>query len=454
MSRNYTLDDDTYPTFLHDDGTEIDLFAFIRVADPTKVKVGEREHAEEEARLLDSAVGRVVPLLPVDPARAESELEASVERLFDEGGSANMGDSAAGGGHDAETESVTGVRIIAAENAATSGKSLYVFKELVASSMLNVEAGVAVVATLPMVNSSVSATPEHESGPPADSITGLNLRTLGPTERFVISSHSSNHSSTNATEAGIDSFVRSVTPPPVMTKAVITTNVASIPSAPAPETGTKVITLVYDSMFHDSDSTGTVKPDAAGSSYVPENELSMGSQDINSETLHEVFVMQWNVSNDTLLDDPDARDAKVESLKAQLLLKETKAAEATRLYAQVSTTEATEKIHDAEIDALKQRNDLELEGLNAVVSSLRSQKDGLVDQVHALETTCSGREWPLRIRELHPASDVPGVPQRGECSVAVSVERREYHACESLRDTRALIFGKECVGGVMIVDVA
>ncbi|GKC09176.1 hypothetical protein Tco_1000786, partial [Tanacetum coccineum] len=110
----------------------------------------------------------------------------------------------------------------------------------------------------------------------------------------------------------------------------------------------------------------------------------MGSRDINSETLHEVLVLQWNVSNDTLLDDHDvsqefinhlappvlfaqiqyclserkrlesecekqadllkARGDEVESLKAQLLLKETKAVEAARLHAQVSTAEATEKI--------------------------------------------------------------------------------------------------------------
>ncbi|GKF07928.1 hypothetical protein Tco_0042152, partial [Tanacetum coccineum] len=107
MSRYYTLDKDTYSSFLHDDRT---------VADPTKVKVGERERAEGEARLLDSTVGRVVPLLPVALARAESELEASVDRLFNEGGSADQGDSAAGGDQDAETELVTGVKIIADEN--------------------------------------------------------------------------------------------------------------------------------------------------------------------------------------------------------------------------------------------------------------------------------------------------------------------------------------------------
>ncbi|GKB75254.1 hypothetical protein Tco_0942149, partial [Tanacetum coccineum] len=312
MSRNYTLDEDTYPTFLHDNGTDQGMFAFIQDADPTKVKVGEQECAEEEARLLDSTVGRVVPLLPVTPAHAKSELEAT-----------------------------TGVRITPAENvtaerpkhprkkrqaatdaggssyppkklrgdygtfgeAATSDKSLSVLKELLASSMLNVEAGVATVATLSMVTSSVSATPGHENGPPTDSIIGLNLRTLGPIERFVISSDSSHHSSTNTTEAGIDSFVRSVTPPPVMTEAVITTNVASTPSAPALETGTKVVTPIHASMFHDSDSTGTVKPAAAGSSHVPGKELSMGSWDIKSETLHKVFIPQWNVSNDTLLDD-------------------------------------------------------------------------------------------------------------------------------------------------------
>ncbi|GKG08015.1 hypothetical protein Tco_0333847, partial [Tanacetum coccineum] len=98
---------------------QMDLFAFIQVTDPTKVKVREQERAEEEARLLDSIVGRVVPLLPVSPAHAESELEASMERLFDEGSSADQGDSAAGGGQDAGTRLVTRVNIIAIENVTT-----------------------------------------------------------------------------------------------------------------------------------------------------------------------------------------------------------------------------------------------------------------------------------------------------------------------------------------------
>ncbi|GKA96211.1 hypothetical protein Tco_0818306 [Tanacetum coccineum] len=385
MSRNYTLDEDTCPTFLHDDGTEMDLLAFIQVADPTKVKVRERERAEEEARLLDSTVGRVVPLLSVTPARADSELEASVDRLFDEGSSVDQGDSAAGGGQETETEIVTGVRFVADENvvtkklkrprkkrqaataasgsshppkklkgdhktfsgAATGGKSSFVLKELLASSMLNVEVGVATMTT--------------------------KARRVGPS-----------YSAQNKSNNGL------------------------------------VASLYY-------------------------------------ETIHQVFVPQWNVLNDSLPDDYDvsrefvdhldppalfsqmremdyhhlfrkfnvgttsqaclnaeAEDDEVESFKAQLLLKETEAAEATSLRVQVAATEAMDKMHVDEIDALKRKNvvlenekespdrkvaklqslvstkDIELKDLNVVVSSLRSQKDSLVDQVHALETTCSG----------------------------------------------------------------
>ncbi|GJT92205.1 hypothetical protein Tco_1081050 [Tanacetum coccineum] len=301
MSRYYTLDEDTYPSFV-----EMDLSAFIRVVNPTKVKVVEREHAEGGNKLMESTVRRVVPLLPVAPSRSESELEASVDNLFDEGGSANQEDSAAGGGHDTEIELVAGVEDIAAENViverhkrqrkkrpaavgasgsshppkklrggghvtpsgvATGGKSPSVLKELLASSILNVEVDVTAVATLPFITSTISATPEREGGDHTDSVTGPNLRTIGPSERFVISSDSSHRSSTNAAEVEVDSFIRSAAPLPVMTEAVITTSIASVPSIP---------------------------PDVAGSSHRPGKELSMGSWEINSKTLHEIREMDYH----------------------------------------------------------------------------------------------------------------------------------------------------------------
>ncbi|GKE27180.1 hypothetical protein Tco_1442564, partial [Tanacetum coccineum] len=101
LSRHYTLDEETYPLFLDKDGEDMDLFAFIHTPDPTKVKVVERERKENEPRLLETTVGRTVPLLPVSPDRGESDLEASVDKLFDEGGRGNQaeeGDSTGGGG--------------------------------------------------------------------------------------------------------------------------------------------------------------------------------------------------------------------------------------------------------------------------------------------------------------------------------------------------------------------
>nr|GEZ19422.1 integrase, catalytic region, zinc finger, CCHC-type, peptidase aspartic, catalytic [Tanacetum cinerariifolium] len=115
---------------------------------------------------------------------------------------------------------------------ASYSKSPSVLKELLASSILNVEAGVEVVATLPLVTSLVSATPKCESGAPIDSIIGLNLRTIGTSERFVISSNSSHHSSTNTAGAEGDTIIRSAVVPPMMTEAMVTSHAVNPPSVP------------------------------------------------------------------------------------------------------------------------------------------------------------------------------------------------------------------------------
>nr|GEV18185.1 hypothetical protein [Tanacetum cinerariifolium] len=342
----------------------MDLSAFIHVVDPTKVKAAERERAEEEARILNSTVGRVVSLLPVAPDHAKN----------------------------IETGLVTRVKIIATENViaerpkrprkkrqavtdisgsfhppkklkgdyrisggvATSAKPLFVLKELFAYSMLNVEVGVVVVATLPLVTSSVSATLEHESGVPTNSIAGLNLRTICASIRFVISLDSSHHSSTNASGAEGDSIIRSIVVPPVMTEAVVTSYAVNAPSVP--KTSTKVTSQVHASMFHDSDSAETVKTDATEFNFGTARQACLNAE-VRMRTEYCLSVRKWLESKcEKQADLLKGKDDKVEYLKIHLLLKETEAAEAARLYAQVSAVEATEKMHATEIDALKQRN--------------------------------------------------------------------------------------------------
>nr|GFA48456.1 hypothetical protein [Tanacetum cinerariifolium] len=224
----------------------MDLFAFIYVADPTKVKTIKRERVEEEAKLLDSTIGRVVPLLPVALARAKSKLEASVEKLFDECGSTEQGDFAAGGGHDAEIELITTVKDTAAGNVTV--------ERLKSLAML----------TLPFVTSLVSATPEPEGDALLDSVSGGNLCTISSAARFVISSDSSHHSSTNASGAEVDSVIRSDVPPPVTTDAVITTSAANVPPVSVLRVADKVTPQVQQSIFHESTSADTIRPDDAG----------------------------------------------------------------------------------------------------------------------------------------------------------------------------------------------
>ncbi|GJX66610.1 hypothetical protein Tco_0300953 [Tanacetum coccineum] len=409
MSHHYTMDENAYPRFLHDNReggflslyivhlvvfdyffvyAEMDLFAFIHVVDPTKLKIVERERIEGERKLLDFTVGHVVPLLPVSPARSEGDLEASVDRLFDEGSSTDQGDSAIGSGHNAVIEPVTDVKDIAAEigghktssKVDTGGKSLSVIKELLTSSILNVEVGVEAVATLPLITFSVSATPEHEGGDLTDYVTGPNLHTIGSSEKFVISSDSSHRSSTNAAKVEVDSFIRSAAPLSVMTEAVVTNSIASAPSIPVPEAAAKITPPVQHSNFHDSSSANKARQ-------------------INIGTARQACLnAKVRMRTEYCLNERMRLGFECER-QADLL--------------KVSVVEAAKKVHADELDALKQKSvafkdekdslngkitellslvsakDFELKDFNVTVSSLKSQNDDLVDQVHALETTCS-----------------------------------------------------------------
>ncbi|GKA31956.1 hypothetical protein Tco_0718323 [Tanacetum coccineum] len=329
---------------------------------------------------MDSTVRRVVPLLLVSLARAESELEASVDKLFNKGGSADQVDSAANGGQDAETKLVTGVKIIANENV-TAERPKHQCKKRPAVS-------VAAVATLPLVTSSVSATPERESGAPTDSITGLNLRTISAFERFVISSDSFYHSSTHASGAEVDSIIRSIVLPPVMTEAVVTSHAASDPHILVPETGVNITSPVHALMFHDSDSTETMRADATGPSYSAKQDLSMGSQELNAETLHQIHEMDYH----HLFTEFNVGTARQACLNAEVRMQTDYClSERIRLESEckkqadllkVIAAEATKKMRVDEIDALKQRN-----------VALENEKDSLdvkvIENVHAPETTCS-----------------------------------------------------------------
>ncbi|GJW01288.1 hypothetical protein Tco_1556539 [Tanacetum coccineum] len=420
ISRHYTLDENTYPEFLRDNDEEMDLLAFIRTADPIKVRVGERQRAKDEPKLLDTTVGRVVLLLPVAPARALSELEASVDKIFDEEGSGNQaeqGDSASDG-QDVGIQFVSEVTETAARDVAPlqsrrqkkrktvvidvgepshpvkklredhvtpggpfmAGKSRSAIQRLLAGAMLNPEVGVAALPTLPFITSSVSATPE-----------------------FVISSDSSHHSGVNVAEAEVDYVVRSSVP--MMTVATTVTSTIN----PATTVKEKFVEPFLfgggSSSVGGADHTIGCFSDLTRNDFIVSGIRIVISPDTD---LQKVYVPQWSVTNKSLLDDGRVCREMVDELAPPRMRAKYNIKEKRR--GKFVVDEQTELVKD-EVKALKEHNatlekenndlgvkvadlaasvkvrEQEVADLDALVTSVKFQKDNLLDQVHKLETS-------------------------------------------------------------------
>ncbi|GKB64260.1 hypothetical protein Tco_0920446 [Tanacetum coccineum] len=442
LSHHYTLDEETYPWFLDKDGEDMDIFAFIHTLDPTKVKVIERERIKDEPRLLETTVGRTVPLLPVAPDRAESELEASVDKLFDEGGSAKTSEEKLREDHGAPSGVFVG------------GKSRSAVQQLLVGVVLNAEVRGEPIPTLPFVTSSVSAMPGREGGDHINlclSLTSVLLELLKV----------------------------------MMTVTIVTPTVDTVAAAKEKPVEPSLFGVV-SSLVGRIDPTQGGFSDLTGSDFIVDGIRTVISPNTD---LQKVYVPQWGVTNGSCLDDGrvcremvdefappkffasirgmehdqlftefnvgaarqmslsaevrmraeynikekrrlksvaeeraellKVREKEVEDLKAQLLLKEAEAAEAIRLLVEASKFEAVEKSLPDEVKALKERNvslkkerdaldvkvigleasamgkNHELTDLNAQLTSVKSHNDNLVDQVHELEVSSSGLQEKL-----------------------------------------------------------
>ncbi|GJY35857.1 hypothetical protein Tco_0421235 [Tanacetum coccineum] len=197
ISRNYLLNKDTYPRFEYEDGEEMNLNAFIRTADPRKVRIVERP-------IVTVAKHRTVTLLPnsvgFDSVAGQDNVELTVpvtehveaEILRPKRSKKKRVT------YDSEGLPVAShpPKRLRADygttgGSATGGKSPSVLNRLLKDSRLSVEQGVPALPTLPFITSSVTASPLEEGGDRTDSVTGPSLRTIGPSARFVVLSDSS-----------------------------------------------------------------------------------------------------------------------------------------------------------------------------------------------------------------------------------------------------------------------
>ncbi|GJZ51674.1 hypothetical protein Tco_0606189 [Tanacetum coccineum] len=392
ISRNYLLNKDSYPRFEYEGGEVMDLNAFIRTADPRKVRIVERPRAEDERPIVTVAKHRTVTLLPTSVVRSSGELSASVEREF-------VGDTSVGDGGDQGFDSAVGQEIAepsvpvaasaeatvpkpqrskkkrviydseglpvaphppkrlrtdygTAGGSVTGGKSLSALNRLLQDSRLTVEQGVAALPTLPFITSSVTASPLEEGGDRTDSVTGpsvLNLRSTAP---------------------DYDEGLLLLLPRWLF-----------------------LLTFGKDKENRGSGFDAGEHP-CGEEMYVTSGTYHILEKRRKWRTLAE--------EKNTLL---EAKDKEIEDLKSQLLRAREESAEVTQLRAQVSGLEATENSLRGEVASAKDRNTLleqeyhKLSELGASSSSLKSQNQSLVDRVHELEVSSTDLREKLEMYE-------------------------------------------------------
>ncbi|GJY64512.1 hypothetical protein Tco_0465972 [Tanacetum coccineum] len=417
ISRNYLLNKDTYPRFEYENGEEMDLNAFIRTADPRKVRIVERARAENERPIVTVAKHRTVTLLPTSVVRSSGELSASVEREFV--GDASVGDGgdqgvASVGGQDnvepivpitdhVETETpgpkrtkkkrVTrgSERTPAASHppkrlradygttggSATGGKSPSVLNRLLQDSRLMVEQGVPALPTLPFITSSVTASPLEEGGDHTDSVTGPSLRTVGPSARFVVLSDSSHHSGAKSADPEVDSLVRSVAP--VMTTATTVTAFVSSVAATAPTAidAGKNKDVPVPSVFAGSSSSDRTDRTLSLFTGRSGSEFAAGSihaEEVTNVGLEEIYVPEWTVTKGFELNDGRSCANMIDHFTPPAFFKTVRGMEHEQLFAEFNVSAARNLSLSSEVRMRAEYNILKKRKWR----SLAEEKDNLL----------------------------------------------------------------------------
>ncbi|GJX82702.1 gypsy type transposase [Tanacetum coccineum] len=439
----------------------MDIFAFIQTPDPTKVRVVERERKEKEPLLLKTTIGRTVPLLPVVPVCAESELGASVDRLFDEGAVATVAKDVAPLQPRRQRKRKTMVTDAGQAShplkklkddhgtpsgLSIAGKSRYAVQRLLAGAVLNAEVMGKAIPTLPFVTSSVFAMPKH----------------------------SSHHSGANVAEAEVDSLVRSSIP--------VITAVTTITSTTDPARFVKEKPVKPSLFSTDSSSAGRANPytgvfsNLTGSDFLVSGIHTIIDPDTD---LQKVYVPQWSVTNGSLLDDgrvcremvdefaPSKFFASVRGMKREQLFTEFNVGAAcqmslsaeVRLRAEYNIKEKRKlksvvdeqaELLKAEMKALKERNttlkkeknDLAMKVtdltasvavrdrgaaiLDTLVISVKSQNENLMEQIVAVYENCMGHLEKFQDDRMKEVNDKFDKLYADFIEMALHLEERFY----------------------------
>ncbi|GKA32757.1 hypothetical protein Tco_0719124 [Tanacetum coccineum] len=230
---------------------------------------------------------------------------------------------------------------------------------------------------------------ERESEDQTDSMAGANLRTITAPPRFVISLNSSHHSGANIVEAEVNSFARPSIP--LMTVATAVTSTVD----PATTFKEKI---VGSSVFGGDSSGGRADHTIGGFSDLIGSDFIVGGAASQMSLSAEVRMRaEYNIRERRRLNSVEAEAAEAIPLRAEASKFE--AIEKSlqievRVLKDYNTTREKEKseldVKVVDLVALVKVREQEAADLDAMVTSIKSQNDNLVDQVHELETSFAG----------------------------------------------------------------
>ncbi|GKC63607.1 hypothetical protein Tco_1096205 [Tanacetum coccineum] len=315
------------------------------------------------------------------------------------------------------------------------GKSHSVIKRLLAGAVLNAEVGVTAIPTLPFVTTSVSSTPEREGGDHTNSVAEPNLRTIGaPSSAPIMTTVTTVTSTVDpalvAKEKPVDpslfcadSSLAGGTDPTTGVFLDLTGNdflVGAIRTIINPDTDLKKVYVPQWSVTNGSRlDDGRVCREMVDEFAPPKffasvrrmehdqlfTEFNVGAARQISLSAEVRMRAEYNVKEKRRLKsvvDRQAellkvREGEIENLKAQLLLREVKAAEVICLHAEASNFGAVERSLWDETDTLKERNTIlkkELDALDVKVTELEASavsKERELTDLHALVTIVKSR---------------------------------------------------------------
>ncbi|GJY88135.1 hypothetical protein Tco_0502763, partial [Tanacetum coccineum] len=412
-----------------------------------KVKIVERARAENEEPIVTVAKHRTVTPLPNLVVRPSGDLSESVKREFgkDVSGSAGRGQEDASVGGYSDAEPIVFVTAGVAAETDRLGLSLIV------------EQGVAALPTLPFITSSVTTSPLEEGGGHTDFTSASALRTVGPSERFVVLSDSSHYSSAKSADAEVVSLIRSAAPVMIAATTVTTSVSAAATTAVALTNVNKDKNVPTPSIFavssssEKTDRTLSLFAGRSGSDFVAGSIRAEGGVDTS---LQEVYIPKWTVTKGFELNDGDlfnvsaarnlslssevrmraeynilekrkwrslaeerndllqVKDKEIEELKSQLLQARDESMEVAQLRTRVASLEAIESSLRGEVASAKEHKGLleqERSALNLKVTSLEStiaEKDRELSDLETSSSSLRSHNQRLvdQVRELETSS--------------------------------------------------